>query len=208
MWCTGIYCNGWREIQFHSKVIQPKQHGKIILTRVTRKKKNWEKAHGIYEYASIYVIRVCQTSSWKCLLKVSRSNSLYFDCKRFTAGNFQRVSPACRTAVLIHLTLAITIPLCTSLWTHSKLTGDKNIFVELLLFWHPYHSSWHVSAPHQRCEAAARMSRGRCNRSEEAPLFQEYEFQAVRSRNAGSSLCPWCKYDRKNPGGLCQEICF
>lgn len=125
-----------------------------------------------------------------------------FDCKHFAAGNFQRVSPARRTvhseSISLEPLTAITIPLCTSLWAHSKPTGDKNTLAEFLLFWHPLRSSWRVSAPHQGCEAAARMSRGRRSRSEEAPLFQEHEFQAARSRNAGSSLCPWCEYNRKN----------
>jgi len=57
-----------------------------------------------------------------------------------TVNTLQQVisTPACRTAQsnpfnFGHEVTAVRVPLCTSLWALSKTTGDKNIFVELLL---------------------------------------------------------------------------
>lgn len=79
---------------------------------------------------------------------------------------------------------------------------DSNIFkkpkrnlVGLLFFQLSYSPSWLVSALNQRREAEDGLSGRRCGGSEETPVFQEYEFQTIRSRNAGPSLCPRRKYD-------------
>lgn len=61
------------------------------------KTKRTEKKH--MGLMNIYVMRVCQTLSRKCLLKVNRRSNHCFDCKHFTVGNFQKVGPALGTVV-------------------------------------------------------------------------------------------------------------